>query len=156
MPIIATPDLISLAKKCSPTVAPTTMVTLVKTESRGNPLALGLNGARLRAQPKTESQAVAWVKYLDKNGYNFDVGLGQINIKNIRKYKLKPEDLITSPCLNLKVTGHILTQNYIIARKSNNNEQVALRKALSMYNTGNQHSGFNNGYLLNVLKNLEK
>lgn len=154
MPIIATPDLISLAQKCSPTVAPTTMVTLVKTESRGNRLALGLNGARLRYQPKTESQAVAWVKYLDKNGYNFDVGLGQINIKNIRKYKLKPEQLFDS-CTNLRISGDILTKNYLQAKRNTNNQQLALRQALSMYNTGNQYSGFNNGYIEKVLQNIQ-
>lgn len=153
--VIDSSDLIDLAKKCSPTVAPTTMVTLVRTESKGNPLAIGLNGARLKAQPKTESQAVAWVKYLDKNGYNFDVGLGQVNIANIRKYKLKPEDLL-QPCLNLQVSGYILTQNYIKAKKTTNDPQIALRKALSAYNTGNQKSGFYNGYLVKVLNNLEK
>ncbi len=147
-------DLTALAKRCSPTVAPQTMVTLVKTESRGNPWAIGLNGAMLRYQPKTESQAVAWVKYLDKNNYNFDVGLGQINIKNIRKAKLKPEQLITNPCLNLKISGEILTQNYLQAKKTTADPQLALRKALSMYNTGNQYAGFNNGYLQRILNNI--
>lgn len=153
--VIDNSALIDLAKKCSPTVSPTTMVTLIKTESKGNPLAIGLNGARLKSQPKTESQAVAWIKYLDKNGYNFDVGLGQVNIANIRKYKLKPEDLL-QPCLNLQVSGYILTQNYIKAKKTTNDPQTALRKALSAYNTGNQKSGFYNGYLVKVLNNLEK
>jgi type IV secretion system protein VirB1 len=146
-------DLYALSKQCAPTVSPITMVTLVKTESKGNPLALGLNGARLRFQPNSESQAIAWVKYLDNHGYNFDVGLGQINIANIRKYKLKPEALL-NPCLNLRLSAHILAQNYLAARKKTSNSQLALRKALSVYNTGNQYRGFDNGYLLRILDNI--
>lgn len=146
-------DLYTLAKQCSPQVAPITMVTLVKTESRGNPLALGLNGARLKFQPKTESQAIAWAKYLDKKGYNFDVGLGQVNIINIRKYKLTPEQLF-NPCLNLKISADILTKNYIAARKTTSDPQLALRKALSAYNTGNQSGGFQNGYINKILYNI--
>lgn len=146
-------DLYALSKQCSPQVAPITMVTLVKTESRGNPLALGLNGARLKFQPKNESQATAWVKYLDKHGYNFDVGLGQVNIVNIRKYKLTPEQLF-NPCINLKISADILTKNYLAARKTTSNSQLALRKALSAYNTGNQYSGFQNDYVTKILYNI--
>lgn len=153
MPVIAYADLIDLAKRCSPQVAPTTMVALVKTESKANPWAIGLNGAMLRYQPKSESQAIAWVKYLDKHGYNFDVGLGQINIKNIKKRNIAPEKLINDKCLNLQISGDILTQNYMQAKKSTNDPQLALRKALSMYNTGNQYSGFNNGYVNKILIN---
>ncbi|MDD3267539.1 MAG: lytic transglycosylase domain-containing protein [Burkholderiales bacterium] len=152
--LIDNATILNLAKQCSPTVAPTTMLTLVKTESGKNPIAIGLNGARLLAQPKNQSQAIAWIKYLDKHNYNFDVGLGQINIKNIRKYKLQPEALL-NPCLNLKISGEILTKNYIAAKKNTKDPQYALRKALSTYNTGNQYSGFNNGYVVKVLKNIE-
>lgn len=146
-------DLYHLAEQCSPQVAPLTMVTLVKTESGGNRLALGLNGARLRFQPHSESQAVAWVKYLAQHHYNFDVGLGQINVANIRKYKLKPEQLFNS-CLNLKISGAILTANYLASRKTTADPQLALRQALSVYNTGNQYSGFNNGYIDRILKHI--
>lgn len=148
-------DLYALSKQCSPTVAPQTMVTLVKTESKGNRLAIGLNGARLRFQPRNESEAVAWVKYLEQHKYNFDVGLGQINIKNIQKRKLKPEQLF-DPCLNLSIAGEILTQNYLQASKTTKDQQHALKKALSMYNTGNQYSGFNNGYVNRILLNVNK
>lgn len=156
MAIIDTPTLVNLAKKCSPSVSPKTMVALVKTESNGNPWAIGLNGVRLRYQPKSESQAMAWVRYLDKNNYNFDVGLGQVNIKNIRKHGSKPEELVSNTCLNLQISGKILTQNYIQASKTTKDPQTALRKALSMYNTGNQYGGFNNGYINKVLINAYK
>lgn len=153
--VIDNSSLITLAKQCSPTVAPTTMLSLVKTESRANSIAIGLNGARLQYQPKSESQAIAWIRYLDKNNYNFDVGLGQVNIRNIKKYKLTPEQLL-NPCLNLKISGEILTKNYIQAMKTTKDPQIGLRKALSMYNTGNQYSGFNNGYVNRILQNVKK
>lgn len=151
--VIDTPHLLDLSRKCAPQVAPTTMVTLIRTESKGNPLALGLNGARLRFQPRSESQAIAWVRYLDKHNYNYDVGLGQVNSKNIRKLKLKPEQLF-NPCLNIKVSAYILTQNYLQAKKIVKDPQVALGRALSIYNTGNQYNGYNNGYIERVLQNM--
>ena len=151
--VIDTPHLLELSRKCAPQVAPTTMVTLIRTESKGNPLALGLNGARLKFQPRSESQAIAWVRYLDKHNYNYDVGLGQVNSNNIRKFKLKPEQLL-NPCLNIKVSAYILTQNYLQAKKSVKDPQVALGRALSTYNTGNQYNGYNNGYIQRVLQNI--
>ncbi len=147
-------ELYYLAKQCSPTVSPQTMVALVKTESGGNKLALGINGARLKYQPKSESQAIAWVRYLDNHNYNYDVGLAQINSVIIKKYHLKPEQLF-NPCLNLKIAGEILTNNYLKAQKYTNNPQLALKYALSMYNTGNIKNGFNNGYINNILKQIK-
>lgn len=154
MPIIADAQLIEMSKRCSPAVSPKTMLVLIKTESRGNNIALGVNGARLRKQPANESQAVEWVRYLNKNNYNFDIGLTQVNIANVRKYKLKPEDLL-DPCTNIKVGGDILTKNYIQASKKTKDPQIALRQALSSYNTGNQKSGYYNGYLIKILNNLK-
>lgn len=151
--VIDTPHLLELSRKCAPQVAPTTMVTLIRTESRGNPLALGLNGARLRFQPRSESQAIAWVRYLDKHNYNYDVGLGQVNSNNIRKFKLKPEQLL-DPCLNIKVSAYILTQNYLQAKKTVKDPQIALGRALSAYNTGSQYNGYSNGYIQRVLQNI--
>lgn len=153
--VIDTSHLWALSKQCAPQVAPQTMVTLVRTESKGNPLALGLNGARLKFQPQSESQAIAWVRYLDQHDYNFDIGLGQVNIKNIRKYKLKAEQLL-NPCLNLKVSGYILTQNYLLEKKHTPDSQLALGRALSRYNTGNQSAGYDNGYIQRILQNIPR
>ena len=52
------------------------------------------------------------------------------------------------------MSADILTKNYIAARKTTNDPQLALRKALSAYNTGNQSGGFQNGYIDKILYNI--
>lgn len=146
-------ELNALILQCALNVAPSTMVAIIKTESRNNPLAIGINkGYRLKYQPKTPEQAKAWVTYLEKNNYNFDVGLAQINIKNIHKYGYKAADAI-DPCLNLKMASDILHKNYKGALASSSNSSDALKKAISAYNTGNYQSGFKNGYVQRVYAN---
>lgn len=139
--------------QCATQVAENTMMAIIKTESNGNPLAISLNrGHRLLYQPKNYKQAVSWVNYLEKHGYNFDVGITQVNIKNIHKFGFKAADML-EPCLNLKLGAYILQLNYSKAIKTSDNQQEALLKAISAYNTGNHHSGFYNGYVEKVVYN---
>lgn len=137
-------------------VAPLTMQAIVKTESRGNIWAIGLNrGHRLRYPPQSLAQAVSWVDYLERYNYDFDIGLGQINIKNVHKYGYKARDML-DPCNNLKVASYILQRNYKEALNSVNNSKQALYMAISAYNSGNYHTGFNNGYVFKVIDNARQ
>jgi type IV secretion system protein VirB1 len=129
------------------------MLTLIKTESNGNPWALGINGAHLKFQPNSESQARLWVRYLDAHQYNFDVGLGQINIRQIKQRGYTPEQLL-DPCLNLRLASQILTENYQQALKHTSNPQLTLQQALSRYNNGNNHAVYSNGYLARIYANF--
>lgn len=148
-------DLDSYVTSCAIKVAPTTMIAIVKTESQGNAWAIGLNrGKKLRYQPKSYNQAVSWVNYLDQHGYDFDVGLGQVNIRNIRKYGYTPSDML-DPCKNLQVASMILHRNYNEALTTSDSQYEALYKAISAYNTGNYHAGFNNGYVYKVVNNAK-
>ena len=86
-------NLALLILQCATPVAQVKMPAIIKTESQNNPLAIGLNkGYKLKFQPKDPEQAKNWVEYLEKNDYNFDVGLAQINIKNIKKYGYTAKD----------------------------------------------------------------
>ena len=144
-------DFIALAQQCAPTVAPQTLAAIVKQESGFRPLAIGINGgARLERQPANVGEAVATAKWLIEKGYNIDLGLGQINVKNVAKMGLSIEDTF-DPCKNLAASAQILTENFQGAKRSTQNDQVALRAALSMYNTGSYTRGFENGYVQNVL-----
>ena len=68
-------DLNYAISQCSYKVAPSTMLAIVKTESRGNPIAIGINGyVRLKYQAKNYKQALSWVDYLEAHGYNIDIG----------------------------------------------------------------------------------
>lgn len=145
-------DVLSYVVQCTPNVAPSTMLAIVRTESNGNPLAINLNNGRLTYQPQNKKQAVSWVNYLEKHGYNFDVGIMQVNIKNIHKFGFMAADLL-EPCLNLKIGAKILQANYSNAIKISGHPQLALRKAISAYNTGNYYHGFKNGYVQKVIYN---
>lgn len=132
------------------------MSAIVKVESGGNPWAININskkGTRLLYQAKTEEQAQAWVRWFVANGYNIDIGIAQINIKNIQKNNLDPVSFL-DPCTNLKMAGQILKSNYNTATKSSGNSDDAVKKAISAYNTGNFRYGFSNGYVGKVMAKL--
>lgn len=146
-------DFIALAQQCAPLVAPQTMAAIVKTESAFRPLAIGVNKAgRLARQPKTVEEAVVTAKWLIDNGYNIDLGLGQVNSANLRKTGLTVNDAF-DPCKNLAASAMILQGNYENASRRIVGKQAALHAAISAYNTGNFTAGFSNGYVQRVLNN---
>ncbi|MFN8770210.1 MAG: lytic transglycosylase domain-containing protein [Neisseriaceae bacterium] len=149
-------DLNQVINKCSYQVAPSTMYAIVKTESHGNPLAININGkVKLKYQPHTFKQAVKWVDYLELHGYNIDIGIAQVNIKNAHRFGFKAHDML-KPCHNLMVASVILRNNYIGALSNSTTQKEALQKAISAYNTGNYRSGFNNGYVAKVVLNARQ
>ncbi|WP_395009154.1 lytic transglycosylase domain-containing protein [Undibacterium sp.] len=144
-------DFNQIAQECVPWVAPRTLAAIVRPESGFNPLAIGINGgARLVRQPANVQEAVVTAKWLIANGYNIDVGAGQINVKNLIPYGLSIDNAF-DPCKNLAVAGSILYWNYQSALKKYPNPQDALRAAISAYNTGSFERGFKNGYVQKVV-----
>lgn len=136
-----------LIHQCVPNQVQTYISAIVKVESKGNPLSIGLNnGYKLQFQPKSENQAKEWIRVLEQKHYSFDVGLAQVNNKNALKYGYKSSDLL-NPCINLKVASDILIQNYKDALINSKYSSEAMQKAVSAYNTGNFKSGFRNGYV---------
>lgn len=139
--------------QCSdPYVHRSVMTAIVKVESGGNPLSININkkGIKLLAQAANEDQAKAWIRWFVANGYNIDIGLAQINIKNIQKSGKDPV-LFLDPCTNLTMAGQILKANYQQATRTSNNSDDAVKKAISAYNTGNFRFGFSNGYVGKVI-----
>ncbi len=146
-------DIPKYIHQCAPQIAQSTMQAIIQTESKGNQLAIGLNGRhKLKYQPLSQNQARNWVLYLETHGYNFDVGLAQINIKNIHKYGYRAVDAL-DPCINLKLASNVLKKSYFQARVKSGSDNEALVKTISAYNTGNYRSGIYNGYVQKVYKN---
>lgn len=146
-------DLSALIDQCVNPRHKVVMEAIVKVESKGNPLVLGLNkGYKLKTQPKDQEQAKAWAEFLEQHDYNFDVGIAQVNITNVHKYGYKAIDML-DPCLNLKIASDIFDKNHQAAMATNNSAN-ALQKAISAYNTGNFINGFKNGYVDKVNRNL--
>lgn len=61
-------------------------------------------------------------------------------------------DNVFDPCTNIAAAGAVISGNYRSVR-AGLHPQRALRVALSMYNTGSQSRGFNNGYVGKVVGN---
>ncbi len=143
--------ILALASQCAPSVAPETVLAIVRTESSAYPFALNVNGARQPAKQNNAADAAATARRYVAAGYSVDLGLGQINSRNMRWLGLTWETVF-DPCTNVAALARVLTTNYN-AVKAGRDPQSALRVALSMYNTGSQTRGFRNGYVAKVVGN---
>ena len=143
--------ILALASQCAPSVAPETVLAIIQTESNGDPFALTVNGGRQPARQGSAVDAAATARRFVAAGYSVDLGLGQINSRNMRWLGLTWETVF-DPCTNVAALARVLTANYN-AVKAGRDPQTALRVALSMYNTGSQTRGFRNGYVARVVGN---
>ena len=144
------PGLEQLLTECAPNVAPDTMSAIVRVESGGNPIAMNVNGGqRLARQPANRDEALAWATWLIAHGYSVDLGMAQVNSRNLPRLGVTAEQMF-EPCDNLKAGARILAENYAGASKQYGEGQKALRAAISAYNTGNYKNGFTNGYVAKV------
>jgi type IV secretion system protein VirB1 len=125
----------------------------MRTESQFNPYAIGVVGGRLERQPRNLSEAVATAKVLEKQGYNFSVGLMQVNKKNFKRYGLTIDTAFQS-CENIKAGAAILQDCFeraSIQPSRMGQPQAALRDAFSCYYSGNFKTGYDAGYVLKVV-----
>ncbi|WP_206951725.1 lytic transglycosylase domain-containing protein [Trinickia acidisoli] len=143
-------DFLALATRCAPHVDAHTLAALVSVESGYNPYAIGVVGAHLVRQPVSLEEALATVDNLTRLGYNFSLGLGQVNRYNLTRFG-ETTTSIFDPCANLRVAGSILTECFARAVRIEADEQYALRKALSCYYSGNFSTGFTAGYVERVV-----
>lgn len=143
--------IMGLAAQCAPNVAPGTIAAIVQTESQGFEWALNVNGLGRKIVPTSREQAVALARHYVGRGYSVDLGLGQINSRNMKALGLT-WDNVFDPCTNIAAAGAVLSGNYHSVR-AGLHPQRALRIALSMYNTGSRSRGFSNGYVGKVVGN---
>ena len=146
-------DLASLVLACAPLVAQDTARALIQVESGGNPFAIGVVGGALVRQPSDLSEALATAAALESAGWNYSVGLGQINKRNFERYGLSPATAF-DPCANLTAMQGILGDCFTRASRRagpHSTTQVALRDAFSCYYSGNFLTGHLHGYVGKVL-----
>lgn len=144
-------DLPTLIHQCAPGVAPTVLQAIIRTESGYNPLALHVNGpVQLRSQPTSPTQAAQWSAWLISHGYSIDIGLMQINSRNLAPLNLTPATAF-DPCQNVRAGAALLSVEYTRARQAGSPHNTALLQAISAYNTGSPQAGFRNGYVAKVM-----
>jgi type IV secretion system protein VirB1 len=101
----------------------------------------------------TARALVRVAKALQATGWNFSVGLGQINVNNWARLGLGLESAF-DPCTNLMAMQMVLTECFDRARQPvmhPSAAQAALLRALSCYYSGNFTTGFRHGYVRKVL-----
>ena len=104
---------------------------LVSVESALNPWAIGVVGGSLVRQPRHRAEALATAKALQAAGWNFSVGLGQINVGNFDRLGLTIESAF-EPCGNLAAMQTVLAECFDRASRSAAKavDQLALRQAV--------------------------
>lgn len=147
------PDFVTLAQQCAPQVSPATMAAIVRTESSFNPYAIGVVHGRLLRQPASLEEAKATARALDAGGWDYSVGLAQVNRANWSRVGLSVRNAF-DPCLNLAAGAAILQDCFAHARISHTDIQRALRASLSCYASGDFTTGYRTGYVQRVVDNV--
>lgn len=130
----------TLARRCAPGVAPQLLGRVASVESGGNPFAIGVVGGRLARQPKTLPEALATVSELDAGGWNYSMGLVQVNVHNLAKYGQTAASVF-DPCINLRTGAAILRACYDHDAPDAARQDSVVRAALSCYYSGNFSGG---------------
>ena len=153
-------ELLALAQRCAPRVAPDTIEAVVRQESALHPYALSVNYPRraaralgfpngqfgLARQPRTREQALHWAHWFVRHGYTVSVGLMQINIEQAHNLGLAPSALF-DPCTNIAAGGRMLADAF----RGRANNLNGLADAFAVYNAGSVALGHKNGYAAGVV-----
>ena len=133
---------VALLRQCAPQVSVITMAAIIKQESGGNPLALHDNTTGKSYRPASLAGAAKLAADLIQQGHSVDIGLAQINSRNLSGLNLDVAQVI-GPCANIHAAQTILLRGW----KQSGGD---LRGALSAYNTGNTGSGVGAQYAAQV------
>ncbi|MEX1828793.1 lytic transglycosylase domain-containing protein [Luteibacter sp. CQ10] len=125
------------------------MQHVVNVESSRNPYAIGVVGGQLVRQPQNLPEAVATVRMLEEKGYNYSLGVAQVNRANLGKYGLDSYEKAFDLCPNLKAGSQILAQCYASAGGD-------WGKAFSCYYSGNFVTGYQDGYVQKIFDSMAR
>lgn len=130
-------------------MSPEVMQHVARVESSLNPYAIGVVDGRLVRQPRSLPEAISTARMLEDQGYNFSVGIAQVNRHNLKKYGLDSYEAAFNVCRNVRAGSQILAECY--GRADND-----LGKALSCYYSGNFTTGFRHGYVQKVFSSMQQ
>lgn len=141
--ILELATVISLLGQCQNQVEPSVLKRIIDTESSSRPFAIAVVGADSVSQPKTKEDAIQIAKDLEEGGFNFSVGLMQVNKNNFHAHGLTIESAFDS-CKNIEAGAAIYSDCYHRAKKkypSKPNKEL-LDDAASCYYSGNFLRGY--------------
>jgi type IV secretion system protein VirB1 len=125
------------------------MSHVIDVESSYNPYAIGVVNGQLVRQPQNLDEARATAQMLEEKGYNFSVGVAQVNRANLLKYGLDTYEKAFDACSNVAAGSRILAECY-------NSSGGDWGKAFSCYYSGNFVTGFRDGYVQKVYDSIGK
>lgn len=125
------------------------MQHVVHVESSANPFAIGVVGGQLIRQPKNLEEALATVQMLEAKGYNFSLGLAQVNRHNLGKYDLTSYEQAFQACPNLTAASRILADCYASAGGD-------WGKSFSCYYAGDFVTGYRDGYVQKIYDSIRR
>lgn len=134
-------DVLLLASQCAPQFPAEILTTISKVESGHNPYAIGVVDGYLSRQPENKEEALATANMLHKEGWNFSMGIAQINLHNLAKYNLTL-DSVFDPCDNLRIAADIYNECFQRASLQYRTKRDALLASYSCYYSGNFTRGF--------------
>lgn len=133
---------------CQDLAVPVEVMThVVGVESSFNPFAIGVVGGRLVRQPRSLEEAVATASQLERDGYDFSLGLTQVNRRNLVAQGLGSYEAAFAACPNLAAGARILADCH---RRAGGD----WGKAFSCYYSGNFQRGFQDGYVQKVYRSM--
>lgn len=142
---------LAMASACAPAAAPSTLLAVARVESGVEPFAIGVNGQPgLGLHPRSKAGAIQAAEALIAANRNIDLGIAQINVRNLARLRLTVADAF-DPCRNLAAATTLLASEFQRAATTQGEGQAALKTALSRYNTGDDLRGFRNGYVARVV-----
>ncbi|UGB39804.1 lytic transglycosylase domain-containing protein [Frateuria soli] len=129
---------------CPKLAVPTeVMQHVARIESGGNRFAIGVVGGRLERQPRNLGEAVATARMLESKGYDYSLGIAQVNRRNLARYGLDTFEKAFDGCANATAGARILAKCY--GRSGGD-----WGKAFSCYYSGNFTTGYRDGYVQRV------
>jgi type IV secretion system protein VirB1 len=135
----------ALAQRCAPDVAAETLAAIAGTESGFNRLAIHDNTARTAVAAGSDAEAIGAASRLIAAGHSVDLGVMQINAANLQRLGLTVQAAFDA-CRSIAAGAAILREGYS-GDRTHDDQQAALRVAISRYNTGDAVRGFANGFV---------
>lgn len=145
--------LAALINQCAPNVSPDTMNALIMTESGANPYVIANVSDGVSKYFKDEKGAIEYAEKLTIENKNFSAGLTQIYSKNFPSLNLTYKTVF-DPCTNIKAGAAVLTDNYLKQKEGTDYQKIL--RALSLYYSGNELTGFKKEKKFNNTSYLER
>ncbi len=144
MTVLSLASVLGLAAQCAPSIAPEALLPLTHVESSWNTLAIDINHGPV-VHAHNEGEAVAIASSYIRAGYSVDLGIAQINSRNLSRVGLSVADAF-DPCLNFRAAEKLLTENYNRASRDYSGLE-AISRTFSLYNSGSYTVGYHNNYV---------